>query len=427
MPGEVATRGGAPPLTVLLPEPLPPSRRRAIAILALGLALIGILLATMLWPAGAHQAAPPCAKATEVDSALAQQDAAGATRLFALVGPASALNTALGAEPGCQALYRSDDDGVSWTAVFSATAEAPVTLLPADGPTLYLLTQSLRFPLTLAGNVYRSQDLGAAWTWQRISPQDRHAVPNVAIADLLAGYRGELLLRAANGDGAALLRSSDRGATWKPLIIPGLLGVGSVAVADDLLAVAPQAYLPGASPGEVSRDGGRAWQPLAPLPRAATSTGLAAILGYLAPEQSLILELAPAKEPPGTAPIARYRSQDHGRSWQPVSCGALPAAGCAPIGRWSETASARYVLYHQRLYRQVIGATWQPLALALPVPAATVSQILALAGPAGDRLWLVTTEGLWQVQPDGRWRKLGPPLLPAPQPSAVPGASAPPA
>src|ERR1035437_6243949 len=104
MPGEVATRGGAPPLTVLLPEPLPPSRRRAIAILALGLALIGILLATMLWPAGAPQAAPPGAKATEVDSALAQQDAAGATRLFALVGPASALNTALGAEPGCQAL-----------------------------------------------------------------------------------------------------------------------------------------------------------------------------------------------------------------------------------------------------------------------------------------------------------------------------------
>jgi BNR/Asp-box repeat len=381
-----------------------PSTRRGLVYLALAAIFAAAILRTMLWPNGETTAAPPCAAGATISQAAVTTGASGADRLFAVVRPPAAPNVALGNQPGCEALYASDDAGVTWTISFSATAEAPLTITPVDNA-VYLLTQRVQFPLYLAGNLYRSDSHGAAWSWLRVSPQERHAVPAVSVTDIFDDPSPAILLRVANGDGAALLRSTDRGAHWQPFVIPGLQSANSVALQGSVIAVAPGTYVPAQSPGRVSTDGGATWSSLGILPGAPNRPDLRAVLSGSDVARAMVLELIPASAVAGTPVVARYASTDGGRSWSLARCGDRPAPGCAPSTRWAQTTTARYVLYRRRLFKAVFGQPWQPLPFALPVPSASVLQVLSVTNKSSDTLYLVAANAIWRLQ-DGAWRNV---------------------
>ncbi|HXT36168.1 MAG TPA: hypothetical protein VN837_11380, partial [Chloroflexota bacterium] len=388
--------------------------QRAGIVLAVCALFAVALLASMLWPSPPTQAAPPCQEGAVIGQALSVPDSSGGTHLFAITRPPIAPNLAQGNEPGCEALWRSDDAGITWTTVFSNGAEAPQTITADQAGGLYLLTQRLQFPLYLAGNLYRDASPGIDGQWNRISPQGRHDVPNVAISTLLVGRDGTLTALAENGNGGALLRSDDGGATWRSVIIPHLLTVGSAALLDPMLAVAPPLYTLGQPPGLASDDGGGHWRPLGLLPNAPMAPGLQAILTGNPISRALLLDLVnPAAVTPDS-PVARYVSLDGGYHWSPVVCGTRPAPGCAPPAQWAQTTRARYVLYQNHIWTAPLGHAWRRLPMSLPAAADTVVQVLAIPLSQSDQIYLVTLTGIWRL--DGaRWTSvssglaLGPP------------------
>jgi len=444
------------------PELPPPSTRRGLVYLAICLAfavaltlpnLLGNLLPASSAPSGTRVATatpgppPPCSHgATIAIGALAPGAPGTLPQLLAVVRPPAVPDNAPGTDPGCYTLYSSGDAGITWTVSFSATAESPTDVAVAPTGQTYALTQRLHFPYYLVANLYYSPARGNAWTWSRISPQERHAVPMVSASEMLVTGDGSVILREANGDGAALVRSRDEGATWQPLLIPRLTSVGSVAVLGTSIAVTSAASSAGQSPGMVSRDSGATWQPLGSLPAPPAHTGLHAVLSASDAEGALVLDLVPDTIAGTGGAVARYASPDGGRHWTPVRCGIVPAAGCAPVARWASVGGERFVLYHRRLWRQggqlaagssplTSGAgesagsspaaplgdgkpcapsgvdgcaaqghgAWVAMPVSLPVLSADVIQVLAAAGPRGAVPYLVTARGIWRL--DGtRWR-----------------------
>ena len=271
-------------------------------------------------------------------------------------------------------------------------------------------------------------------------------MPMVSASEMLVAGDGSVILREANGDGAALVRSRDDGASWQPLLIPRLTSVGSVAVLGTLIAVTPAAFAASRPPGLVSRDGGGTWQSLGTLPDLPGRTGLHAVLSASDAGGALIIDLVPDAVVGSGGTVARYASSDGGRDWVPARCGTVPAAGCAPTARWATADGERIVLYHRRLWRQggqlatgslarTSGAgepagssplaplgngkpcarggidgcavrghgAWVALPGPLPVASADVIQVLAAPGPRGVVPYLVTARGIWRL--DGaRWR-----------------------
>ena len=273
-----------------------------------------------------------------------------------------------------------------------------------------LLTQRLRFPLTVSGGLYRLDLAGTAQSWQWLSPQDRHAVPVASIGDVLPGPGETIVLRVAGGDGAALVRSTDQGLSWQPIFVPKLLSPAGTVQLNGMLAVTPSGYKPGRSPGLVSHDGGKTWQPLGVPPRAPTRTGLRAVLTAYPSEGVLALDLVSVGALSDAVPLAAYTSSDGGRTWRIPACGALPVAGCTAPGLWSRTSTARYALYRGRLYQASNGHPWRILSLTMPAVPAAVIQVLAVAGQRLDTLYVVGPDGIWQLQGDGSWRNLAMPL-----------------
>jgi photosystem II stability/assembly factor-like uncharacterized protein len=407
-----------------LPSGAPASLRQGLVYLALAALLAAIVLATMHWPATGSSAGATCDAGTAVDRLSIARDAGGGSHLLAIVGPASGLNVAVGNEPGCQALYQSGDGGATWTAVFSHSSEAPISLVGDTTGHLYLLATTVRFPIYLAGNMYRNDDLSQPWTWVRVSPQQRAAVPTVAISDIGVMADGSIVALAANGDGGAIVRSIDLGTTWQPILVPGLSSVSGMALLDNSIAVANTGYAAGKSPGRTSIDSGRTWQTMGLLPNAPARKGLKPVLTAVPIEDALVLDLVSGTAASSDPPVATYVSRNDGRTWSTVHCGALPSAGCAGIDRWSQTANARYVLYRRRLFRSQSDLGWQPMPAALPVDAGTIEQVLAAPHGQNDDIYLVTPTAIWRTGPRGTWASitehLALPAAPAPLYTSLP-------
>ncbi len=401
-PAREAEAGQAIPDTPPAVE-APPRTRVGLIYLGICAIFAAFLAVPMLIPGPTPPVPKPCGEGAEIAQALAVPDPSGATHLYAVVRPPAFPNLALGNEPGCEALYRSDDNGITWTTVFSTVAEAPQAVVSAGSGNLFMLTQRLHFPYYLAGNIYHSQNPNTSDDWKRVSPQSRHDVPMVAITNMLVGEDGSLVILAQNGDGGALLRSPDGGVTWQPVVIPDLVAVASVAMLGPLIAVAPPSYTAGQSPGLVSADGGLTWRPLGVLPNAPNGSGLRALLAGDPVERALILRLAPLGAVLPDHAVARYASFDGGGTWTTVSCEALPAPGCAPPERWTQAGDTRYVLYHRRIWAATGTRAWHMLPQPLPVRSDAVLQLLAVPGiRSTDLLYLVTATGIWRLE-GGRW------------------------
>jgi len=379
-------------------------QRRALIYLGCCLIFSAILLVSMLYNGAAAPTQEPCAEGAVISqAAVLPAGSEEPPHLLAVVRPPLFPNQALGNEPGCAALYRSDDNGITWTVAYSATVEAPMVIANTAGSQVYLLTQLLHFPLYLNAHVYRSDNFGGAWTWVRVSPQKWHDVPLISVLDMAVGMDGLLLLREGNGDGAAVARSRDGRATWQSLAIPHIPAVAGMALVGRTIGVVPPVFMPGQSPGMRSRDEGVTWQPMGLLPQTPQRAGMHAEISAYPTEGVLILELQPDAAFDLARPLERYGSADGGRSWHLVRCGPTPSAGCAPTSRWVRVGTTRYVLYHKRIFRRLERGGWTPLPITLPVPSSDVLQVLAAPGPQLDRLYLVTPQGLWRWAA-GRWQ-----------------------
>jgi hypothetical protein len=392
-------------------------RQRGVVALAACALFIVALLVSML-SGSATRAARPCLEGAVIGDAMVVPDTSGAAHLFVATRPPIAPNLALGSERGCEALWRSDDNGITWTTVFSSTIEAPQTVAADRIGGLYLLTQRLQFPLYTAGNLYHDGSPGTNGVWMRISPQGAFDVPNVAISEMLVGKDGVLTALAENGNGGALLRSADGGITWHSVVIPHLLTVGSAALLDPLIAVAPPTYTPGQPPGLASDNGDTNWRPLGVLTNPPTETGLQAILTGNPVARVLELELVSSAAIDEDHPVARYTSIDGGYHWSRVTCGTRPAPGCAPPARWAQGSSARYVIYTGQLWVAPLGKPWIVMPPALPVRSDTVVKLLAVPSSGGDRVYLVTLTGIWRL--DGtKWTSISTGLALGPPPAVI--------
>src|SRR5665213_3617143 len=94
------------------------------------------------------------------------------------------------------------------------------------------------------------------------------------------------------------------------------------------------------------------------------------------------------------------------------------APGCAPLARWAQSDSARYVIYTGQLWIAPLGKPWTVLPPALPVPSDTVVRLLVVPGAGADRIYLVALTGIWRL--DGtRWTSVSTGLPLGPPPAVI--------
>ncbi len=179
-------------------------------------------------------------------------------------------------------VWRSEDDGQTWTQIVESTELSATALLKLDGD-LYVLDYS--------GQVHRSLDGGYTWT------QLASGVPGIRD---VAAHNGSLLVAAVR-----VYRSDDDGATWTESS-DGIIAttVASIqTIGSDLAAV--EAGQPGV---HSSQDGGIDWQ----FDPAAVPSGVEVTTVFQYDANTLLL---------GTRYNGIYRSTNSGQTWTPANSG----------------------------------------------------------------------------------------------------------
>jgi len=219
-------------------------------------------------------------------------------------------------------LYRSADDGRTWTPLALPPADlpaedAPDDLLPApDDPLrLYLTTRRNR--------LFRSDDGGDTWTLLRRPEEAAADQPLMPPRLAISPDRPQVLLwaQARPDRGIALERSDDGGAHWRPL---PTVGLGASAGVNALAGLRNGIFLLNTAQGTFrSADGGTSWQPL----EGALSSGSVAEF-LLWPERAALPSAGSAGEAAAGGQVVLaatgygvFLSRDGGALWQPRSNG----------------------------------------------------------------------------------------------------------
>lgn len=247
-----------------------------------------------------------------LQAALISQDTVAPGRLYALTG---------------SGIFRSGDDARTWTRVEGKLPE-PVRDLAVDPRSPDRL-----WAVTNPNRLYFSSNGGRSWTKRQIS----------GIASVLISPAGDWLY--ANTSGQGFLRSSDLGATWRP--VQGLPKTASVYdFASD--PGDPTALYAATKDGLYrSRDKGATWQKIAAAVFAGTVAQVETQGGRL---------LAAVK--PGI-----FHSSDGGSTWTfgggpPQSRGEVVALAASPDAAFAGTWQPNELGSVFRSLDQ--GATWQP-------------------------------------------------------------------
>jgi photosystem II stability/assembly factor-like uncharacterized protein len=279
----------------------------------------------------------------------------------------SALGDANTQRPG---LWRSTDHGGHWQQVRLDRDDLIIrSITRGAGDLFFGAVASGRYP---SAYVYRMNDADATWTGGRadLPIQSSDRVESV-LSDLIAHpvEPGLLFLTTHFGD---VYRSSDAGQTWQLVsspAAPGATGAALLAISPDrpdtvLLTRLAGSAGAGSLTFERSTDRGATWRPVTAteLPATSEPRTLMALPGGI-----FLLNTVS-----GT-----FRSADNGVTWQPLE-GALSSGGVArflpirgPSARGDVLAATGYGLFAS----EDGGALWQPLGAGLP-PNSTIASVL---------------------------------------------------
>ncbi len=296
-------------------------------------------------------------------------------------------------------LYRSADDGRTWTAFPVLSAEQTpgdllADLIPAldDARLLFITTQN--------GRVYRSTDVGETWTAEKATLSGKPESPLITRL-VISPDKPEVLLLARSDmldrpDRLALERSEDGGANWQPVTVSGLppqTAIGS------LVALRDGVYLLNSTQGTYrSADGGSTWRPLegplsagqvagfVPLPERAGSPAA----GVLLTDQTVLAATG----------YGIFISRDGGALWQAHGNGLPSNSSIAGLVTDARRGGQIWAISDNRpiagtplpplVLRSLDGGrTWLPSGRGLPPGVATA---WALDPSMPDTLMLATAE-----------------------------------
>ncbi len=282
-----------------------------------------------------------------------------------------------GREVRSDALYRSQDGGLTWQALTNDLPPAPITALYADtdGRRLFVGLQDV--VQGCCGGLWGSLDRGATWT--RI-PLGRDGLTIQRIARSAGGRHLLVVATAADSNPASTLyRSTDDGRTWTARDVL-LADQPPGDVLTDLIPASGDASLLFAATrnGRLYRsaDAGDTWnlQPLAfDMGQAAAPVNVRLVIS---PDNgdALLLARSATSERPDRLDIER--SEDGGRSWRRLAAGGLSSQTI--VGALSALRNSVYLLdSDQGAFRSTDGGTtWQPLEG--PLSAGQVAEFLPL-------------------------------------------------
>jgi photosystem II stability/assembly factor-like uncharacterized protein len=268
-------------------------------------------------------------------------------------------------------IFRSNNYGSSWTLVAGATALNGVNLrfvTAAPGHADHLFAVPFR-------GLLRSTDGGRTWT-RSAGPGDGAIL---ALGVLPPGGT-ELLAGTASG----LFRSSDAGASWKPVVIDK----NSVSPRIDWIQLSGQsvAALGTGRSAYFSEDGGRSWALCAPPVPDVQWYGLA---GTLKPERSAVTATS----------HGLFRTDDGCRSWTPAETG---TSGTASMVLSHPTRPDQFIAVQngQVVYSADAGLRWLPLGDGAP-GASYPSAIVVLPDDPERMFVLLPRRGVFRTGPIG--------------------------
>lgn len=397
----------------LASRPQAPSFTR---IAAGALCLFLVLPVVVTTTASEARAIAPVSAATPATTApaLGPWRATGPTRTFV------DRLTALGSEPtailtdGASGLWRSGDDGLTWTVPDG---------LPQPGPGVFTASTSLgvdptdaRSALLAVGNVpgfdlYRSADAGASWTRVETDALAESIVFGLAVVP--AAPSGPATILVVDGE-AGLLRSTDGGTTFVPAtagIEPdpdaGVVSVGSVASS----ATPGVAFASTTTALYRTVDGGASWAAVCRV----TETSPCG-KPTVAPADPRLVLLA------GLTGI--QRSDDAGTTWTHVGAGVLPGQDDGGIESISMSATAPTIALASGstgVFRSGDGGrTWSAWNGGLEPLEFAAADRIALDPADPSRAWRVHGTGFFASTDGGAsWLELS-----GPDPSGTPSYAA---
>lgn len=287
-------------------------------------------------------------------------------QVTAVAASASVVYAAAGAN-----LFRSDDDGATWTTLAIPTSSIhDLAVDPIDGAIVYL---------TGPGRTYRSDDGGRTWKEiTRLSVLELHIDPQEPSTLYIAAACPSFPNPYQTGGG--VFKSTDRGDTW--------VRVDTVVNCPHFLALdpaTPQRLFAGTSNGKDYRtdDAGRTWREVSgALP-------VYDVIGDpLAPSRRYGL----GRDPSANAYMLYLTSTDSGATWSRVPAEGLPVSGQQLI---IDPATQRLFLLGQSFGLHVsddAGLHWRHVDAVPAVYASPVTMAVS-----GDMLYVATSRGLYRV------------------------------
>jgi photosystem II stability/assembly factor-like uncharacterized protein len=285
-----------------------------------------------------------------------------------------------------QALYRSDDDGVTWQPVTNDLPPGQFTALAAGDSRGAIFVGLLgagpagdrRSPL------WRSSDGGLHWTPAPL-PLPSPASTQLVIRQIARGAGGDLFLGVTAEDESTtsyVYRSSDDGRTWTTYLVlrndqqPGdiLADVIPHPARGDRLFMTTYA-------GDVliSEDAGQNWRSVVQR-QAGIEAGVTPPRLAFRPDRPDVALLMRGQNTPGAGALTVARSSDGGVTWRSVAASGLPLQG-APRALAALRGGIYLLNTSAGTFRSADdGVTWQPLEGALS--SGGVAEFLAPSGTA---------------------------------------------